>query len=200
MVTIRDEVQLPTKYGAAKLLTFNNLSDGKEHVAVVFGDQEKLQTPLVRIHSECLTGDAFGSLRCDCGAQLDRFMKQAVAEGGVLLYLRQEGRGIGLYNKIAAYRLQEKNIDTFEANRMLGFNDDERTFSVAAEILKAMKLSTIRLVTNNPDKIKQIEAAGITVSGVVQHSANVCKENYNYLKSKQEKGHFLLMEIKSANA
>lgn len=194
MAKVRDRIHLPTKYGDAELYTFSDLSDRKEHVAVTFGGFRHTDEPLVRVHSECLTGDAFGSLRCDCGPQLDEFMKEIASQGGVLVYLRQEGRGIGLYNKIATYKLQESGFDTFQANLLLGFEEDERQFSVASEILLALRVRKVRLVTNNPDKVEQLSRAGIHVSAMVQHEAHVCKYNYSYLKAKREKGHLLRLE------
>ena len=148
----------------ADLLSFNGLESGKEHVAVIFRDADKLESvPLVRMHSECLTGDVFHSSRCDCGEQLDETINKMGEQGGVILYLRQEGRGIGLYNKIDAYELQSQGMNTYEANNHLGFGDDLRVFTEAALMLKALGLSTIRLVTNNPKKIRELEENGITI-------------------------------------
>ena len=193
MITIRDEIYLPTRYGLAKLFSFNGLEDGKEHIALTFGRPQSQSAPLVRLHSECLTGDVFGSQRCDCGTQLDMVMRQMSEEGGVLIYLRQEGRGIGLYNKISAYRLQEQGMDTFQANRALGFADDERSFTVAATILQALNIGRVRLVTNNPDKANELRAFRIEVAETVQHRAQSCVHNYRYLKSKKDNGHMILL-------
>lgn len=207
MATIRDRVSMPTTFGDAELFTFNDLDDGKEHIAVAFGGVKENSTPVVRVHSECLTGDVLGSLRCDCGSQIQQFLHQIAREGGVLVYLRQEGRGIGLYNKIAAYKLQETGMDTFEANRQLGFAEDERNFGVAAEMLKALGFSEIRLVTNNPDKVQQIQDAGLAVRETVLHRAPLCRHNSRYLLAKRDKGHRLVftdcepqLEIEAANA
>lgn len=194
MATIKDQVRMPTEFGEAELFTFDGLSDSKEHVALVFGPLSPEKAPIVRIHSECLTGDVFGSRRCDCGPQIRTVLKQIAVQGGVLIYLRQEGRGIGLYNKIAAYKLQEAGVDTFEANRQLGFAEDERGFSVAAEMLKALNIRHVRLVSNNPDKVEQIRAAGILVREFIHHRTSVSKHNYQYLKAKQNKGHFLALD------
>ena len=159
MVNVRARV--PFKVGLksnipADLLSFNGLESGKEHVAVIFKDADKTIAPLVRMHSECLTGDVFHSSRCDCGEQLDETIEKMGELGGIILYLRQEGRGIGLYNKIDAYKLQSEGMNTYEANNHLGFGDDLRDFSEAAYMLKALGLTEIRLVTNNPKKIREL--------------------------------------------
>lgn len=165
MVTVR--ARMPFKVGLqsnipADLLSFHGLESGKEHVAIIFRDADKQsQPPLVRMHSECLTGDVFHSSRCDCGEQLDETITKMGELGGVLLYLRQEGRGIGLYNKIDAYKLQSEGMNTYEANNHLGFPDDLRDFSEAAQMLKALGLEEIRLITNNPKKIRELVENGI---------------------------------------
>ena len=169
-----------------RFISFNGLSDDKEHIAIIYGEPEKQQSPLVRIHSECLTGDVFGSLRCDCGEQLHEAQRRMAEEGGIILYLRQEGRGIGLYNKLDAYVLQDKGIDTYEANALLGFDHDLRDFTPAIEMLKALEISTIRLLTNNPHKTKELNQAGITVTECVNTGVYVNKFNSNYLKAKVE--------------
>jgi GTP cyclohydrolase II len=169
-----------------RFITFSGLTDNKEHIAVIYGEPENQQSPLVRIHSECLTGDVFGSLRCDCGEQLHEAQRRMTQEGGVILYLRQEGRGIGLYNKIDAYVLQDKGIDTYEANSMLGFDHDLRDFTPAIEMLKALNISSIRLLTNNPLKTKELTEAGIAVTECINTGAYVNKFNTNYLKAKVE--------------
>lgn len=192
MVNIRARV--PFKVGQksnipADLLSFNGLESGKEHVAVIFQDADTKQTvPLVRMHSECLTGDVFHSSRCDCGEQLDETIEKMGELGGVILYLRQEGRGIGLYNKIDAYELQSQGMNTYEANNHLGFGDDLRDFTEAALMLKALGLNEIRLVTNNPKKIRELEENGIIITEVVGTKAHVKEGNESYLKTKASHG------------
>ena len=181
----------------AELITFNGLPGG-EHVACVMpppGDR----APLVRVHSECLTGDLFGSQRCDCGAQLDEALGFIARDGGTVLYLRQEGRGIGLYNKIDAYLLQDQGTDTFTANRLLGRGADEREYGVAAAMLRALGQTRIRLLTNNPDKVSQLRAHGIDVAEVIATRVHLTAENHRYLWAKAEVGgHTLkLMEANS---
>ncbi|MBC7003914.1 GTP cyclohydrolase II [Photobacterium sp. BZF1] len=192
MVKVRARV--PFKVGQrsdipAELLSFNGLESGKEHVAVIFqnADQRSIP-PLVRMHSECLTGDVFHSSRCDCGEQLDETIEKMGEQGGVLLYLRQEGRGIGLYNKIDAYELQSQGMNTYEANNHLGFGDDLRDFSEAAYMLTALGLKEIRLITNNPKKIRELEALGIVITEVVGTKAHLKDGNENYLKTKAAHG------------
>ncbi|MCW8327794.1 GTP cyclohydrolase II [Photobacterium sp. SDRW27] len=192
MVNVRARV--PFKVGlnsdiAADLLSFNGLESGKEHVALIFQDADKQSLPpLVRMHSECLTGDVFHSSRCDCGEQLDETLVKMGEQGGVLLYLRQEGRGIGLYNKIDAYELQSQGMNTYEANNHLGFGDDLRDFTEAAQMLKALGITAIRLITNNPKKINELEALGITITEVVGTKAHVKEGNESYLKTKASRG------------
>ncbi|MDT0196482.1 GTP cyclohydrolase II RibA [Arthrobacter sp. AB6] len=155
----------------ATVFTFDGLKDGKEHLLLSFGGREQAvgnansseKPPLVRLHSECMTGDVFGSQRCDCGPQLREAVEKIALEGGFLLYLRQEGRGIGLYSKIEAYALQDKGLDTFEANIALGHKEDEREYSTAVDILRAVGVHKVRLLTNNPDKAKQLHNLGIEV-------------------------------------
>lgn len=168
----------------AEFFTFYGLEDHKEHVLIALGNWEHTTTPLVRLHSECLTGDIFHSEKCDCGAQLKEAMAEINKQGGFLLYLRQEGRGIGLYNKIDAYRLQSEGIDTFKANRMLGFADDERDFKVAADMLLAMGHSTIRLLSNNRDKVEQLEQNGIRVKQRQSTLVHQTSHNLHYLRIK----------------
>ncbi|PSW96306.1 GTP cyclohydrolase [Photobacterium angustum] len=192
MVNVRARV--PFKVGLksnipADLLSFNGLESGKEHVAVIFKDADKTTAPLVRMHSECLTGDVFHSSRCDCGEQLDETIEKMGELGGIILYLRQEGRGIGLYNKIDAYKLQSEGMNTYEANNHLGFGDDLRDFSEAAYMLKALGLSEIRLVTNNPKKIRELSENGINIVEVVGTKAHVKDGNESYLKTKASHGH-----------
>lgn len=173
----------------AELLSFNGLKTEKEHVALVFKSADTNQTaPIVRMHSECLTGDVFHSSRCDCGEQLDETINKMAVEGGVLLYLRQEGRGIGLYNKIDAYRLQSEGLNTYEANNHLGFADDLRDFEEAAQMLKALGVEQIRLVTNNPKKIRELKEHGIEIMEVINTMAHVKSGNESYLKAKASHG------------
>ncbi|MZG56999.1 GTP cyclohydrolase II [Photobacterium sp. CAIM 1937] len=192
MVNVRARV--PFKVGLksnipADLLSFNGLESGKEHVAVIFKDADKTSAPLVRMHSECLTGDVFHSSRCDCGEQLDETIEKMGELGGIILYLRQEGRGIGLYNKIDAYKLQSEGMNTYEANNHLGFGDDLREFGEAAQMLKALGLTDIRLVTNNPKKIRELSENGINIVEVVGTKAHVKDGNESYLKTKASHGH-----------
>ncbi|KDM91557.1 GTP cyclohydrolase II [Photobacterium galatheae] len=192
MVNVRARV--PFKVGVnshipADILSFEGLASGKEHVALVFRNADKQNTtPLVRMHSECLTGDVFHSSRCDCGEQLDETIERMAEEGGILLYLRQEGRGIGLYNKIDAYLLQSQGMNTYEANNHLGFGDDLRDFTEAAQMLKALGVESIRLITNNPKKIQDLEALGISITEVVGTKAHMKEGNENYLRAKASRG------------
>nr|WP_171360885.1 GTP cyclohydrolase II [Vibrio pectenicida] len=169
----------------AEILSFHGLKTDKEHVAVIFKQADKIQAvPLVRMHSECLTGDVFHSSRCDCGEQLEETINLMGESGGIILYLRQEGRGIGLYNKIDAYRLQSQGMNTYEANNHLGFDDDLRDFTEAAQMLNALGITQVRLVTNNPKKISELSNYGIEIIEVVNTSAHVKDGNENYLKAK----------------
>jgi len=182
----------------AELVAFRPKNGGQEHYAVLIGDKRSaLLTPpgpvLTRLHSECFTGDFLGSLKCDCGDQLRGAVKAiAKAGGGVLLYLAQEGRGIGLMNKLRAYRLQDEGFDTMEANRRLGFAEDERLYDIAAHMLKLLGFSKVKLMTNNPDKLRALETAGIEVVERVPHSFPDNVHNRDYLKAKAEKGGHLL--------
>ncbi|WP_375750099.1 GTP cyclohydrolase II [Vibrio sp. HN007] len=173
----------------AEILSFTDLESDKEHVALIFQSADKSdKTPLVRMHSECLTGDVFHSSRCDCGEQLEETINKMGEQGGIILYLRQEGRGIGLYNKIDAYRLQSEGMNTYEANNHLGFGDDLRDFTDAALMLKALGLDKIKLITNNPKKINDLTDLGIEIEEVVNTSAHVKHGNENYLKAKVSHG------------
>jgi 3,4-dihydroxy 2-butanone 4-phosphate synthase/GTP cyclohydrolase II len=187
------EVNLPTKYGEFRLIPFIQESNGLEHVALVKGELDKEHPVLTRVHSSCMTGDIFGSYRCDCGVQLHRAMEMIEKEGkGVLIYLNQEGRGIGLSNKIRAYKLQEQGRDTVEANLDLGFKDDERDYGVGANILRELGLGKLRLITNNPVKRAGLEGYGLTIVENIPLVIEPNKHNAFYLKTKQDKmGHFL---------
>ncbi|MFF2142920.1 GTP cyclohydrolase II RibA [Kitasatospora sp. NPDC058190] len=185
----------------AELITFAGLPDPGEHIAIVVPapPTAKPQTPLVRLHSECLTGDIFGSARCDCGPQLDEALTRMSAEGGILLYLRQEGRGIGLYNKLDAYVLQDHGNDTFQANRLIGRGEDERDYAMAAAMLRAMELERIRLLTNNPDKVRQLREHGIVVEASIPTQVHLTADNARYLEAKATHGgHTLAVNPPSA--
>jgi len=173
-----------------QIVAFRGSDDGQEHVALVVGAFGG-QPPLVRLHSECLTGDVFGSLKCDCGPQLKEALRIiGEAGGGVLLYLRQEGRGIGLANKLRAYALQDRGLDTVDANRRLGFGDDERDYAHAAAMLKALGIDRVRLLTNNPNKVAGLEAAGVEVVERVAHHMPANPHNADYLATKHKRsGH-----------
>lgn len=185
---VRTTAQLPIhladgREAAGVMYSFHGLSDGKEHFALRLG-HSTADAPLVRLHSECTTGDVLGSARCDCGPQLQESLARLHEEGGYLLYMRQEGRGIGLYAKLDAYRLQEQGHDTYAANRALGHGDDERDYTAAAEMLKALGLSRITLITNNPDKRAQLEALGIEVAAVRPTGVFSGRHNLRYLEAK----------------
>jgi 3,4-dihydroxy 2-butanone 4-phosphate synthase/GTP cyclohydrolase II len=187
---------LPTKYGCFNLLAYTAAYGDQEHLALVYGDLATLAggaAPLVRVHSECLTGDALGSRRCDCGEQLDQALKQISAAGsGVLVYLRQEGRGIGLVNKIKAYQLQDQGLDTVEANERLGFKADLREYGIGAQILRDLGLSQIKLLTNNPRKLTGLSGYGLEVIDRIPIQVASRPTNRRYLQTKRQKlGHFL---------
>lgn len=185
-VTPRANVPIPLTEKAipSRFVSFSGLSDDKEHIAIIYGEPQDQTAPLVRLHSECLTGDVFGSQRCDCGEQLQEAQRIMAREGGVLLYLRQEGRGIGLYNKLDAYALQDQGIDTYKANEMLGFDHDLRDFTPAIDMLKSLGLTQIRLLSNNPHKAEALSKAGIEVVERMETGVYVNQYNAGYLKAK----------------
>ena len=193
LVIMGDKVSLPTRYGDFKLIPFKQKSNNLEHIALIKGEWQKDEPVLVRVHSSCVTGDIFGSLRCDCGGQLHKAMRMIENEDkGVLVYLNQEGRGIGLFNKIKAYKLQEEGKDTVEANIDLGFDGDERDYGIGASILRALGISKVRLMTNNPTKRAGLEGYDIQIVENVQIEVEPNEFNEFYLKTKKDKmGHFL---------
>jgi 3,4-dihydroxy 2-butanone 4-phosphate synthase/GTP cyclohydrolase II len=184
---------IPTAYGQFKIIVFEVTHDYKEHVALIKGRINHRDDVLTRIHSECLTGDVFGSQRCDCRSQLDLALQRIAEEKrGILIYLRQEGRGIGLTNKIKAYNLQDQGMDTFEANQALGFKDDERNYQLAVAILRVLEIKSVRLLTNNPLKIKELEQAGIKVRQRIPLITAKNEFNRDYIQAKKEKGGHLI--------
>ncbi|MGC5326748.1 bifunctional 3,4-dihydroxy-2-butanone-4-phosphate synthase/GTP cyclohydrolase II [Brevibacillus sp. SYSU BS000544] len=195
LVTREVDVQLPTEHGDFRIVAFTNEVDNKEHVALVKGDITTGEPVLVRVHSECLTGDVFGSYRCDCGPQLHAALRQIEQEGrGILLYMRQEGRGIGLINKLRAYQLQEQGMDTVEANEKLGYPADLRDYGIGAQILKNLGVSQIRLMTNNPRKLRGLKGYGLEVVDRIPIEIAAHRHNQQYLRTKHEKlGHLLQM-------
>ncbi|MGW5635741.1 GTP cyclohydrolase II [Streptomyces sp. NPDC003832] len=185
--TVRSRVRIPLRFGdgyevEADVVTFHGLADDQEHLAVVLGDPGP--APLVRLHSECLTGDVFGSARCDCGPQLREAVERIAERGGVLLYLRQEGRGIGLYNKLDAYALQDQGLDTYAANAALGLPEDARDYTAAAQMLRALGIGELDLLSNNPDKSDQLRALGIAVRDRVPTGVFTTAHNVRYLRAK----------------
>lgn len=192
-VRIVSVADLPSRFGHFRIVAFWNNRDGKEHVAMVHGDILDAADVPTRLHSECLTGDTMGSLRCDCRDQLESALRILGAmERGLLLYMRQEGRGIGLINKIRAYALQDQGLDTVEANLALGFRDDERDYAVAAHMVGSLNVRSIRLMTNNPSKIAQLTQHGVEVSGRIPHVMPPNPHNRFYLETKAARsGHFI---------
>jgi GTP cyclohydrolase II len=201
VATIRTQVMVPLRFtdgyaATARVSTFDGLGDGREHLAFGLGDRagasptsiETGSVPLVRPHSECLTGDVFGSRRCDCGPQLREAVERIAAAGGFLLYLRQEGRGIGLYAKLDAYALQDAGLDTYEANLALGHAEDERDYTVAAQMLHALGVDRIALLSNNPDKATQLDRLGVRVTARVPTGVYLSDANAGYLATKARRG------------
>lgn len=188
--------ELPCIYGSFKILGFANNKDHKDHIAVVKGDVYGKEDVLTRLHSSCLTGDALGSMRCDCGPQLHTALGRMQQEGlAVLLYMQQEGRGIGLVNKIKAYQLQDAGFDTYDANLHLGFEPDERDYEVSAAMLGKLGVESVRLLTNNPDKIKQLRAYGTEITERVPLELPTHEHDREYMKTKKERfGHNLTLE------
>ncbi|MFE3053700.1 GTP cyclohydrolase II [Nocardia sp. NPDC059239] len=193
--SVRTRVRIPLTFAdgystTAQAVTFDGLADGREHVALVLGETDLgpdgPATPLVRLHSECLTGDVFGSARCDCGPQLREAVELISGTGGILLYLRQEGRDIGLYNKLDAYALQDSGLDTYQANTELGFDEDARDYTAAAQMLTALGVGELDLLTNNPDKVRQLTALGVTVRDTVPTGVHATPDNLRYLRAKAE--------------
>ncbi|MCA9556290.1 MAG: GTP cyclohydrolase II [Myxococcales bacterium] len=193
--TVRTTLDLPIRLpgwsGIAEVATFDGLADGGEHLALRIGSPGAV--PLVRLHSECLTGDVLGSERCDCGPQLHEAVQRIAAAGGYLLYLRQEGRGIGLYAKLDAYALQDEGLDTYEANLALGYAADARDYTVAAQMLAALGIAQLALLTNNPDKAAQLAASGLDVQPVPT-AVHLSSANARYLAAKARRGHRLLSD------
>ena len=197
--TIRTQVTLPMRFAdgyatAARVFSFDGLVDGGEHLAFALGNraapagEHDRAVPLIRAHSECLTGDVFGSQRCDCGPQLREAVERIAEAGGYLLYLRQEGRGIGLYTKLEAYALQDTGVDTYEANIALGHREDERSYVAAAQMLHALGVSRVALLSNNPDKARQHRSCGVTVTAQVPTGVHVSAANGRYLEAKARRG------------
>jgi GTP cyclohydrolase II len=198
--TIRMQMSVPLRFTdgystVARVFSFDGLVDGQEHLAFGLGDRAAAATsagrrpvPLVRPHSECLTGDVFGSQRCDCGPQLREAVERIAGMGGYLLYLRQEGRGIGLYAKLDAYALQDAGLDTYEANLALGHREDERSYLVAAQMLQALGVSRVALLSNNPDKAAQLRRFGVAVSSLVATGVHLSATNARYLATKAGRG------------
>src|SRR5436305_8929392 len=197
IATVRTQVPVPLRFPdgyatTARVFSFNGLVDGREHLAIGLGNRAarldrhpvKGAVPLVRPHSECLTGDVFGSQRCDCGPQLREAVERIAGAGGYVLYLRQEGRGIGLYTKLDAYALQDTGLDTYEANIALGHDADERDYSAAAQMLQALGVERVALLTNNPDKVEQLGQLGVTVTKRVPTAVHLSPANAGYLAAK----------------
>ena len=184
-INIIAKAKLPTIWAEFSILVVSEISNGKEHLVLSLGDLEKI--PLLRIHSQCLTGDALFSLRCDCGSQLQMSLKMIADKGnGLLIYMAQEGRGIGLGNKIRAYALQDQGLNTIEANEKLGFEADQRDYSICGEILSSLDIDKVKLITNNPDKVKGLEESGIGVEERISLTVAPTKHNKEYLNVKED--------------
>ena len=198
-VKVAAVADFPSRFGHFRAVAFWNNRDGKEHLALVHGDVLEKTDVMTRLHSECLTGDALGSLRCDCRDQLAVALERIATEPrGIVLYLRQEGRGIGLLNKIRAYSLQDAGLDTVDANLALGFRDDERDYAVAAHMLASLTVGSVQLLTNNPKKVAQLEAYGIHVGARVPHVIPANEYNRFYLQTKATRsGHFIEVDAKT---
>lgn len=195
-LTIVGVADFPSVYGHFHIISFKNNKDKKDHIAVIKGDVYKKEDVLIRIHSSCLTGDALGSLRCDCGPQLRESFSLIEKEGlGVIIYMQQEGRGIGLANKIKAYMLQDNGLDTYDANLHLGYESDERDYELSAAIIRKFEIKNIRLITNNPNKIKEMEKFGIKVKKRVPIETPVTDYDRKYMITKKQRfGHLLSLE------
>ncbi|MDJ0343435.1 GTP cyclohydrolase II [Streptomyces sp. H10-C2] len=197
---VRTRVRIPLRFAdgftvQAESVTFHGLADSAEHVALALGTPDATGTPLVRLHSECLTGDVFGSARCDCGPQLREAVERIAATGGYLLYMRQEGRGIGLYNKLDAYALQDDGLDTYEANTALGLPEDGRDYTAAAQMLTALGVDGLDLLTNNPDKAEQLRALGVRIRDRIPTGVFATASNLHYLRTKVERtGHSIALD------
>jgi GTP cyclohydrolase II len=202
--SIRTQVELTLEFADgytsdARVFSFDGLVDGLEHLAFALGDRaaphsaDDARVPLIRPHSECLTGDVFGSQRCDCGPQLREAVERIAETGGYLLYLRQEGRGIGLYSKLEAYALQDTGIDTYDANLVLGHEEDERSYAAASQMLDALGVSRVALLSNNPDKARQLRSFGVTVVEQVPTGVHVSPANHRYLETKARRGRHTLV-------
>ena len=197
---VRQSVKIPVKDGkyTGDFITFHGLAEEEEHFAIGLGDWRTTKQPLIRIHSECLTGDTFGSTRCDCGKQLDEGIEKIAQQGGLILYLRQEGRGIGLYNKLDAYKLQDKGYDTYEANRLLNFPDDMRSYVCAAQMLDALKIKKVKLLSNNPKKTSGLKKRGIDVVDIHRTGVFLNEDNLVYLLAKSVKtSHTIELDLKA---
>lgn len=199
-MAIRTRVPVTIREGLkTEIISFALEGHSSEDIAILFPGWEKQENALVRIHSECLTGDVFGSQRCDCGDQLQEAIDRMGKEGGVLVYLRQEGRGVGLYNKLDAYKLQiENGQDTFEANVHLGLPADARDYKIVAKMLNDLNITSVRLMTNNPEKIKMLEECGINIAEAIPTGVFTTTENVSYLEAKKKHGH-TIMDILKGN-
>ncbi len=195
-VMVASVADFPTEFGHFTIIGFVNNRDRKDHIVILKGNIGDGENMLTRVHSACLTGDALGSMRCDCGPQLRHALKRIEAEGrGIVLYHQEEGRGIGLVNKLRAYALQDKGYDTYDANIALGFKADEREYRIPAEMLKKLGVKSVRLLTNNPEKVEAMEKSGVHVSERVQHELPPHEHDHLYLETKRERfGHFLELD------